>query len=755
MTNRNDLQATNLFGSGGAGGDFHLADALNLLRRRWKLIAVLAVAGVGTGLFHYFNTPETYQASTRIQIERRSANPLGTQAFWLESWWSPEFYATQNEILKSRGLAERVVKHLRLWEDPAFESAVDESSIVGEDGEVTAALDDVAAGRLAGRVRGGMSVSEVRGTQLVDITYRSADPRVAMKLANGYAEAFIQLGKEERRSAAQTASDRIDAEIESLELDIRDKESRLLDYSREENIVATDDTSNVTLQRLESANNAYLEAQRRRIEAQSEYNELLNRPQETIAEQTSGGIVASQRSTVLSLRAEYESKLETFQPSYPAMAELRSKIDEAQAQLDELVEQEASGAVAGARTRYLQAQRTEQSLLREYESMKGETLRYQSASTEYKNLLAEVEAKREMLQRLQRSQSETSVAVSTSQEATIRQIDRALLPTAPVSPNLRRNVSLGMSLGLLAGIALVLLVEYLDRTLKTPDDVERRLALPVLTVVPDLAERSRRYGLSGGYGYGYGYGAKPAKRKRGVRPAKPPTVDLIPHHSPRLAISEAYRSLRTSLLLSSADELRAIIITSSSAGEGKTATASNLGAVMAQLGRRTLFVDCDLRKPRAHQVFSVSNRVGLVTYLVGQASFEEAIEPTGIEGLDVASSGPSPPNPSELLSSERMQTFIETARERYDFVVIDTPPALAVTDATVVSRMVDGVVLCLRAGKVSREDAKAGRDRIMQAGQKILGIVLNCYRSHQGGYHRSYSYHHQAYGSEHVEDEVA
>ena len=365
-----------------------------------------------------------------------------------------------------------------------------------------------------------------------------------------------------------------------------------------------------------------------------------------------------------------------------------------------------------------------------------------------------------MLQRLQRSQSETTVAVSTSQEATIRQIDRALLPTAPVSPNLKRNVTFGMSLGLLAGIALVLFLEYLDRSLKTPEDVERRLSLPVLTVVPDLAERKRRYGLPGGYGYGYGYGygakqgKKQGKRKRGIRPAKPASVDLIPHHSPRLAISEAYRSLRTSLLLSSAEELRVIIITSSSAGEGKTATASNLGTVMAQLGRRTLFVDCDLRKPRAHQVFSVSNRVGLVTYLVGQGSFEDVIEPTSVEGLDIASSGPSPPNPSELLSSERMQTFLELARERYDFVVVDTPPALAVTDATILSRLVDGVVLCLRAGRVSREDAKAGRDRIMQAGQKILGIVLNCYRSHQGGYHRSYAYHHQAYG-EPAEDEVA
>jgi capsular exopolysaccharide synthesis family protein len=238
------------------------------------------------------------------------------------------------------------------------------------------------------------------------------------------------------------------------------------------------------------------------------------------------------------------------------------------------------------------------------------------------------------------------------------------------------------------------------------------------------------------------------ERKKGPAVA-PSQIELVPHERPRTLISESYRSLRTALLLSSARELRVVAVTSAMAGEGKTATAANLAVVLAQLGRQVLIVDCDLRKPRLHQVFEVSNRVGLVNQLTAAAE-PEVFLPTVVPNLWVTPSGPIPPNPSELLASDRMRDWLKSVRSRFDFVVIDTPPALAVTDATIVGMLADGVVLTLRSGKVTREEARLCRDRLRQTGIKILGAVLNRYRSLQAGLGKRYRYY-ESYGAEESE----
>jgi capsular exopolysaccharide synthesis family protein len=316
---------------------------------------------------------------------------------------------------------------------------------------------------------------------------------------------------------------------------------------------------------------------------------------------------------------------------------------------------------------------------------------------------------------------------------------------------------------LLLGVGGAVLIEFLDRTIKSPDEVERRLGVPTLAVIQDLSEAGKTYGYSS-YGYGYGSGGAEADKPR-VRPtrtapaslvekkkgqASPPgQIELVPHERPRTLISESYRSLRTALQLSTARELKAVAVTSAVAGEGKTATAANLAVVLAQLGRQVLIVDCDLRKPRQHQVFQVSNRVGLVNQLTGSAE-PEVFLPTAVPNLWVTPSGPIPPNPSELLASDRMRDWLKSVRARFDFVVLDTPPALAVTDATIVGMLVDGVVLTLRSGKVTREEARLCRDRLRQTGIKILGAVLNRYRSLQAGLGKRYRYY-ESYGAEESE----
>ncbi|HSN89336.1 MAG TPA: polysaccharide biosynthesis tyrosine autokinase, partial [Thermoanaerobaculia bacterium] len=385
---------------------------------------------------------------------------------------------------------------------------------------------------------------------------------------------------------------------------------------------------------------------------------------------------------------------------------------------------------------------------------------------EYTNLKVEIQTRRDLLDELMRKQSETEVAVrlQDTRESNVRIIDQALVPGGPSSPSLRKDLSYGVLLGLLLGVGCALLIEFLDRTVKSPEEVERRLSLATLATIQDLAEAGKLYGP----GYGYGYGEPPpaealprvrkaarvAARLEKKKGAATPSaqIELVPHERPRTLISEAYRSLRTALLLSSAREIKLVAVTSAMAGEGKTATAANLAVVLAQLGRQVLIVDCDLRKPRLHQVFHVSNRFGLVNQLTATADADSVFLPTEVPNLWVTPSGPIPPNPSELLSSDRMRDWLRAVRARFDYVVVDTPPALAVTDATIVGLLADGVVLTLRSGKVTRDEARLCLDKLRQAGIKVLGAVLNRHRP-QAGLGKRYSYY-ESYGAEQSESKA-
>ncbi len=755
--------------------DFNLAEYVGMVRRHWKLAAVCCLLGLAGAGIHYAITPKEYQATATIQIERRSLTPLGNgQNPWLENYWNLEFYPTQYELLQSRGLAERVVKSLDLMEDPKLNPGA--PSGAGRDGKggPTAEDDEAVLGGLADQLRGGLSVAPVRSTQLVQISFRSSSPEFAAKAANAFAESFIDLGVEDRFATAGKASTFLTSQIETLKEEIQDKENQLQAFSRRSDIVTLEPGSNPILQRLELLNGQYIDAKKNRIEREARYHEALTGPKEAISDSLSGGVVSDQRGQILKLEREYETKLKTYKPDFPEMVTLKAEIEKTRQHLNEVVQEQMGKARSGAFAEYQTALRQEQALDGELRTLKSEAIDQNSAAVEYTNLKVEVQTRRDLLDELMRKQSETEVAVrlQDTRESNVRIIDKALVPGGPFRPSLRQDISYGLLLGLLFGVGCAVLIEFLDRTVKAPEEIERRLGLPALAVIHDLSEAGKSYGDSS-YGYGYGYGAEPATaatatadtaRPRAALPgriekkkgpvAAPGQIELVPHERPRTLISEAYRSLRTALLLSSARELKVIAVTSAVAGEGKTATASNLAVVLAQLGRQVLLVDCDLRKPRLHQVFHISNRFGLVNQLTASAEPEAVFLPTEVPNLWLTPSGPIPPNPSELLASDRMREWLRSVRARFDFVVIDTPPALAVTDATIVGMLVDGVVLTLRSGKVTREEARLCRDRLRQAGIKILGAVLNRYRSLQTGLGKRYRYY-ESYGAEESEPKKA
>jgi len=746
-------------GDSGLGFDFavedvdhemHLGTYVEVLRRRWRLGVLIVLISVAGGLVHFLITPPMYRATTTIQIDRQSLSRLGgVEAPWLESWWNMEFYPTQYKLLESRGLAEQVIRRLELYDHPVFAPgrAVARADVADE--AATPIQDETASGRLGQRLLGGLTVAPVKGTQLVNISYRVRDAVLAAEIANGVADAYIAWGSESRRDSIDTASTFLGKQVETLKQEIQDKESALQGLGRRSDIVGLDtQSSSPTMQRLEALNGDYISAVSGRIDKEVRYNEALSAPAETVADTLSGGLVSQLRGDLLTLEQEYAAKLNVYKADWPAMIELRTQIDEARQHYSTVIDEMVDQARRTARTEFQTARRREEALAAELERTKEETISLGSAAVQYNNLRMEVGTRRQLLDELLRRQSEAEVAIRLQAEgqSNVRVIDRALVPGAPYLPSMRRDVGMALALGVFLGVGCIFLLEYLDRTVKTAEEAERLLGIPVLAVIPDVSESGPKYG----YGYRYGAGrrrrsasSEASGERRGVTPIE--KIELLPLTRPRHAISESYRSLRTALTLSTTVRLRSLALTSAHSGEGKTATVANLALVMAQLGRRVLLVDADLRKPRLHRVFGLTNRAGLVHALTGGGDLAEVALETSQEGLLVVPSGVIPPNPSELLASERMRQILQEGQRGFDVVLIDTPPLLAVTDASVVGAMVDGMVLCLQAGRVLREEAVAGVDRLHLGGVRILGSVLNRYSGASASEGKHY-YYYTAYG---------
>lgn len=726
-----------------AEGEFNVHQVIEPLKRHRRLIAAVASAVLAGSLIIYATTPKSFRAVTVLQIERRMSGPVRVEEIiGVESYWDAQsFYPTQFELLRSRGMAERVVSRLRLTDDPIFNPARADLSLQSV-GQSATGEDARALARLAARIQGGLTVRPVRETRLVEVAFVSPSPELAARIANGLAEAYIDWGIEMRGISVEKASSFLTSQIESIKREIADKETELQAYSRSAtDIVALDPASNVAIQRLEALNRDYIEAVSERINKEARYQQLVNSPRDAVPESVSGALVGSLRAEVLRLEREYASQLATYKPEWPAMQSLKEQIEKARQNLNAAYDE----TVRGARTEYETALRREQSLTDELTRQKGQALQLNSAAVAYNNLKVEVQTRRNLLDELLRKQSQTEVAsrLQGSRESNVVVVDRALPPNRPFRPSLPRHLGLGFTVGLLAGVGLAYALHFLDCTLKNAEDVERVLGLPVLGVIPDISAAGRGYGYYGyGYGYSYGYSRGSRRSTKKQTAVEEVHIELVCLTHPRMQVSEAFRGLRTSLLLSTAEGLKVVLVTSTTVGEGKTSTSGNLAVVLAQLGKHVLLVDGDLRRPRQHEIFKLSNRSGLVNFITGQAEPAEVFLRSSVPNLYLTPSGPVPPNPSELLASGRAHEFFTLARQRFDFVVVDSPPVLPVTDATVLSRIADGVVVCVGAGIVDRSDAKECLGKLALVEARVLGVALNRERTaetrYRTGYHRGY-----------------
>lgn len=716
--------------------EVHLAEYWAVVLKRWRTVTVCVVVALAAAVAKTMLTTPLYRATVILNVERDRGNPVDIGGQQLYDWYNPEFIPTQTRLMQSREIARRAAVLLNLAEDADFVpkvSGATRAALAAGGAEDSGPVEQAAA-----RVKGGVSTSAIRGTNLVELSYVALKPKTAADVANAVAEAYIDWTLEARFNLASQASRFLASQVEQVKGEIDAKERELQAYGRQKDIVSIDPTQNVTLQKLESLNKDYAEAVADRVSKEARHYELQNAKPDAMAETLSGGLVTQLRNEVLKLEREYSEKLNVYKPEWPAMQQLRAQIQKGKEHLATVVAETMAKAREQARTDFQTAQRREEALKEVLRAQKAEAMLLNSNAVEYNNLRVEVATKRALLDTLLKRQSETEMMtrMKGERESSIRIVDRALPPGGRFSPSYRRNGIAGLLFGLAIGFGLAFLLEYLDRSIRTSEQVEQVLKLPSLGVIPSVSDATERK-----YGYGrYAYGVRRRKSVAQGKPDETPPIELLPHQQMRSVVSEAYRSFRTSLLLARAGGWKTLVVTSSLPGEGKTSTTVNLAVVLGQLGRRVLVVDADLHKPRVHEVLGVSNRTGLVSVLAEGADLMKTIQVTKVPGVAVLTAGPSSPNPSGLLASEGMERLLDGLKGTFDHVLVDSPPVQAVADALILGNRSDGVVLCLKGGATAREVVLRTRDKLASANARVFGVLINNLPAPMGGYSSYYPY---------------
>jgi polysaccharide biosynthesis transport protein len=709
--------------------DVHLLHYWNVIRKRWKVaFAILAVVMTGTFLASYFSKP-LYLSKIRIQIERESNNVTIEDIFGIAAS-EQEFLQTQYVLLQSRGLAQRVVDDHKLYNDPELYPQ-------GVAGKTPQEIQGIREG-IAGRLLGGISVEPVRGTSLVDISYVGGSPRLAQKIADAWGESFMRMNIAKKLDAVQQAESFLNMQIATVQADLESSRHDLQEYGRSRGIISMGEGSNsddVVMSKLGQLNRDLTTAQQVVFQREAALGAVQRTAPDAIA--SSDPMVQRLNQDLSLVQREYSDKLSTMKEGHPEMKRLANTIDKTRAARDLAVRQAYNKQVEAARADYTAAVSQKNSIESAYNQQRGEAQRMNVDSARYFDLRMGVDTKQTLLATLQKQLSETQVAARLRGSATsnVHWVDHA-----PVGQrhnlSMKKNLQSAFPLGTILGFAAIFFLEYMDRSVKTPEELESLTHFASLGVIPSTGSMSAR---QAGYGAEYG---RALPRLRAVETAdKPAGVELIPHTDARSPVSEAYRAFRTSLLLASATSPKVIVITSSFAREGKTTTSVNLATVLAQMGKPVLLVDADLRRPRLQKVFTGKMNLGLVNYLAASIPFDDVVQPTEVPNLSVVLSGPIPPNPSELLASDRMKHLIQDVRSKYAYVIFDSPPVLAVTDAIVLAASADGVVLCVHGGQTPRELVQRSAEKLRQANIPVLGAILNNLDLHQYGYTYRKSYY--------------
>lgn len=697
---------------------------LAIVRRNILIIAAILILCVSLAVVLTMLQTPKFTAVSTVEINQEAQKVLGEKLDNSENnnfsgYDYSLFLNTQGEILKSRALADRVAQRLNLASNNQFFAAMQAPD--------AAQLGSVAARRevAVALLRAHFSVDMPRDTTVARLSFESTNPQTSALIANAFANEFIQANLQRKFDSSSYARGFVSQQLEQARIRLEDSERQVNAYARQAGLIRTRDPSDedaqhagsMTAASLMQLNEAANRAQADRIAAQARWNAERSQPLMSSQSVLSSATVQQLIARRDDVQAKLEAAKSRYLPDHPTVRALQAEYDETAANLTRAANQ----ARDSVRSNYLSAAASEQSLRTRVNSLQGATLAEQDRSVRYNTLAREADTNRQIYDGLLQRFRELNAAAGIT-ASNIAIIDQAQVPGGPSSPNLTRNILIAILLGLGVAAAFVFVRDQIDDRLRVPEDIESKLHLPLLGVIPRLA------------------------RDQDVADA----LD-----DPKSPMAESYSALRTALSYATREGLpKILLVTSAQAAEGKTTTSYAVARAFARGGKRVLLVDADLRRPSVHKVAGVSNRSGLSTLLIGEASLQQAMVKTDVETLSVLPAGPIPPSPAELLSSPRMAALIEQFESQFDLVVLDSSPVLGLADSTELAGLADGVMLVVEADRGRGGQVRAALRRLRGSDPVLIGATLTKFDPTRAGndYSAYYGYDYYAY---HADEEAS
>lgn len=765
---------------------FDLREVWRKIKKRRLLILSIVIVVTSVVAIESFRNPSYYQAVAKIAFnQNKSEMKLGDLVLTSND---NERINTDLLMIKTYPLLEDVVVMLRLDQNPRFinggRRSVSESlgSIISSfgsridspkaslpaieplliepmSGEQRAASETARLAPYVQTLMASLNVQKVANTRAIDVNFSHTDPEIASSVANGVARVFIEYSYRNKTDSFTTSANWLDRTTRSLQAQVQQAEQALSNYSISHNLFSSGENSSLTGDKLASVYSQAQRAETDRILKQSIYEEVRKGRIAQLPEAFTDQSGTKMRSDLNALQLKLAEINARYGPENPRVLETRRQIEE----LELMIAESSKTLAEKLRADYERAVREESLIKESLGKAKVEAIRQNQDIIQFNILKQNVDTAKSLYDDFLQKTNQVNIQRS-EQVKDLRVIDPARTPSEPVGPQRLRTILLGFVVSLGAGIGLAMLIEYLDNSVKNIEDVMRATQLPTLAVIPSMNTQSLRSTHVGRkqlnvkvdsdkkYRVGNGTvitnigGIVP----RGLQPKgnQLATLDALS------SVVEAYRMLRTSLLLSTAGKPpKTILLTSSQPGEGKTTTAINTAISMAQLGSSVLLIDADMRRPTIHKTFKMSHVRGLSTYLSGNADIDSLITKLPMPNLSVLTAGPIPPNPAELISSEKMRELLRIVSSRYDHIVIDSPPLITVTDPVILSTMVDGSMLVVQSGRSTKELIRRARQELAGVNARIFGVILNNVDIMRDGYdeyyyHRYYSnYNTPYYGS--------
>jgi capsular exopolysaccharide synthesis family protein len=757
-------------GYGSENQKVHLRELWRTVSKRKWLIVSIALIITTLVAIEVYRTKNSYQASALIEIGKDSST-LGRPASIFGDDYDPFYMVnmkTKMLMVKSHSLLESVVLKKKLDQNPVFlgnpakktvwealrtmgakvglkdpgstqPSEADTKVITAstpDDQSLRTKEEKEKIERCIAMLDGGLAVEPVKETRAIRISFTHTDPELAADLANSIAQDFLDRNFENKTEKFTNAARWLEQSTNKLKAQVQQSEEALARYTREHGIFSTDKEGTLTSAKLQNLHDQVLRTSTDRMLKQSLYQEVKEGRVEKLPEaygdllfKSSPKIVDLQKqlsdleTQAAEMRVKYGPENRHIIEANEKIAAIKGQINDSRKSLEEKLKNE-----------YERAVRDEGMLRTALGQAKGEAIQQNQDAIQFNILKQDVDTNKALYQDFLQKANQAN-AQRAEQQNNFRVIEPAQVPSSPGGPRRMFTIMLGLLLSTAAGVGLAFFLEYLDNTIKTVEDVGRYTQLPALSVIPAVAMSGPRRLSARGKKF----------ISSGASNGSASAATQLASFDNRSSVAEAYRVLRTSVLLSAAGHApKTILITSGQAGEGKTTTVVNTAISLSQMGVSVLIVDCDLRRPTAHKVLAADHHQGLSTYLSSESvKLDDVIQKLPIANLSLLPCGPIPPNPAELIISDRMKEMLVELAQRYDHILIDSPPLINVTDPVILSTMVDGVILVVHGGKSTRDIVRRARQELTNVGAKIFGVVLNNVDLRREGY--DYYYYNRYY----------